>query len=163
LGEATRFARWLTPADRDADDVIQETVARVLASKQGPEPSRVKPWLLRIVRNVCIDARRSHASRERLIVFEGGLEELSEVELLAPTNAPSWDRQDLEAVLAELPESARSALLLSDLWGLDQDEIAEVLEIPAGTVKSRVARARARAALLLSRRDGVGRATKRRP
>jgi RNA polymerase sigma-70 factor (ECF subfamily) len=163
VGEMARFARWLVRSDRDADELVQEAAARALSAKSEPAEEKIKAWLFRIVRNVFIDQRRAQAARDRLIVLEGGLDELAEVELRPLVGPLRWDAHDLEAAIAELPEGARSALLLSDLWGFDCEEIGEILSIPVGTAKSRVARARARVALLLSRSDADSRAQGGRP
>ncbi len=149
LGELTRFARWLCVDTDGGDDLVQEAVSRALA-KAGSlrQEARVKAWLFQIVRNVHLDQRRAQATRERLVVLEGGLDELTDVELPVQ-DLRGYERRDLEAALGQLPEAARSALLLSDLWGFDVGEIATILDIPTGTVKSRVARARARVAAIL--------------
>jgi RNA polymerase sigma-70 factor, ECF subfamily len=153
LGELTAFARSLTGAD--AADLVQETVRRSLAAaNQLDDPRRLRAWMFRILRNAHVDALRAKAARDRFVVLEGGLEDLGEIEIPA-FDAPSFDQHDLAKALALLPEAARTALLLSDLWGLDQDEIAEVLDVPVGTVKSRVARARARVAVMLADRRSV--------
>ncbi len=152
LGEVTRFARWLVTDVVEAEDIVQETVARALAAAGTlNDPRRIRPWLFRIARNVTIDRRRARAAADRLVVLAGGFDDLGDVELPAGDRAVRYERAEIEAALAELPELARSALLLSDLWGLDRQEISDVLDVPLGTVKSRVARARARVAILLER------------
>jgi RNA polymerase sigma-70 factor (ECF subfamily) len=107
------------------------------------EPAACRAWLLRILRNVHIDeVRRSR----RLVALEG------EVDLPDP-RAPadpsaraiaSLTLERLEALLARMPEEARWLFMLRELEGLSYAELAEVFEVPVGTIRSRLARMRAR-------------------
>lgn len=161
LPELARFAGSLARPAASADEIVNEAIARALnAAGTLEDPRRLRAWLFRIVRNAHIDLLRARAARDRLVVLAGGIDELDEIAAPMLETAPAWDRADLESALARLPEHARSALLLSDLWGFSQDEIAEALDIPAGTVKSRVARARACVASLLADTDSAQRRTK---
>lgn len=150
LGELTRFAGWLAASSEEANEVVQDTVVRALDASEGfRDPERIKPWLFRIARSAHIDRRRRRAARDRFIVLEGGLDDLADIATPA-VPLPVVDPAELERALRELPEPARMALLLTDLWGFGIDEVAGILEIPTGTVKSRVARARMRVAASLS-------------
>jgi len=148
LPDLTRFCRWLAGSDGGADDIAQDVVLRAL--QQGDtisDPSRLKSWLFRTARNAWVDGRRARTSRERLVAFDGGEFDVGDV----PTALlPLDDRVDLERAIARMPEFARSALLLADLWEFSYEEIAGILEIPLNTVRSRVARARARLASSLA-------------
>jgi len=148
LPDLTRFCRWLAGSDGGADDLAQDVVLRAL--QQGHtirEPSLLKSWLFRAARNAWVDGLRARTSRERLVALDGGEFDVGEV----PTAlVPLDDRVDLERALARMPEFARSALLLADLWEFSYEEIAEILEIPLNTVRSRVARARVRLASSLA-------------
>jgi RNA polymerase sigma-70 factor, ECF subfamily len=155
-GELTRFARWLASSVHDADDVVQEALLRAFRAKDAPPGDRaLRAWLFRIARNVHVDQRRAQAARDRFIVLEGGRDDLEEVEGTAPRPAHGVERADLERALAELPEGTRAALVLTDVWELDHAEVASILDIPLGTVKSRVARGRARLAAILVSADRV--------
>lgn len=157
LGELTRFAQWLVGDGQAVDDVVQEAASRALAGAASlRQEGRLKAWLFQIVRNVYLDHRRGQVTRDRLVVLEGGRDDLPEIEL-QQGQLGGFDRRDLERALSELPEHARSALLLSDLWGFDVEEIAAILDVPAGTVKSRVARARSRVVATLTGQDGTAR------
>jgi len=157
LGELTRFARWLVPSDHDADETVQNALIRALdGAAELRDPSAVRAWLFRIARNAHVDLQRGHAARDRFVVLEGGLEDLVAVEG-PPADLPTVEPIDLERALAQLPEGARTALLLTDLWGFDHEEVSKILDIPLGTVKSRVARARARVAAILSDRQSRSR------
>jgi RNA polymerase sigma-70 factor (ECF subfamily) len=164
LGELTCFARWLARDSAEAEELVQEAVARALGHGETlREAGKARAWLFRLVRNVYIDRRRAAATRERFVVLEGGLDELAALEIVAWDAPLPWDRLDLEQALLALPEVARSAVLLSDLWGLEQAEIASVLDLPVGTVKSTVSRARARLVDALAQRERArGRARERR-
>lgn len=150
-GELARFARWLASNPHDADDVVQETLIRALRARDVPPSDRaLRAWLFRIARNVHVDQRRAQAARDRFVVLEGGRDELDEIgEPAAGLAHAQIDRFDLERALAELPEGTRAALVLVDVWEFDHAEVATILDVPVGTVKSRVARGRARLAALL--------------
>jgi RNA polymerase sigma-70 factor (ECF subfamily) len=130
-----RFLAHLLSDRALADDVAQETFLRCyqkldLYSFEG----RFSTWLLRVAHNAGIDAIRSRVRRERL---EGR----------PPTSATDPVlRAELVAALASLPVRLREPLLLVEVTGLRYREAAEVLGVPEGTVKSRVAHARARLA-----------------
>lgn len=151
-GELSRFSRWLAASPHDADDVVQETLIRALRARDVPPGERaLRAWLFRIARNVNIDQRRAQAARDRFVVLEGGRDELEEVE--EPVTRTAYEhieRADLERALADLPEGTRAALVLTDVWEFDHAEVAAILDVPVGTIKSRVARGRARLAAILA-------------
>ncbi|MBL0193101.1 MAG: RNA polymerase sigma factor [Myxococcales bacterium] len=141
LGELTRFARWLAQTPQEADEVVQETLLRALRAHEDLADTRhLKAWLFRIARNAHVDLRRAQAGRDRFVLLGGGLDELSALETPPPVPPARVEGVDLERALAELPEGARAALVLTDVWEFDHEEVARILDIPVGTVKSRVAR-----------------------
>jgi RNA polymerase sigma-70 factor (ECF subfamily) len=134
----------------DAEDLVQETFARALRAWGGfAAGTDLRAWLLRILRNTFLDRER-HARRHPL---EGDLDE----DAPGPSTAgDAWLRGDrepeqlrglvaaeVEAALGELPEGTRTLILL-DVDGLSEAELALVLGCAVGTVKSRLWRARAR-------------------
>jgi RNA polymerase sigma-70 factor (ECF subfamily) len=154
LGELTRFARWLAQGPDEAEEIVQETLTRALRSPGDlAESKSLKAWLFRIARNAHVDLLRAQAARDRFVVLGGGLDELSALEAPPPVPPASIERVDLERALAELPEGARTALVLTDVWEFEREEVARILDIPVGTVKSRVARARSRLAAILAERS----------
>ncbi|MFZ6181021.1 RNA polymerase sigma factor [Nannocystis pusilla] len=140
LGTVWRIARAFgVPAD-EADDVAQEVFLVVHRKLHTFQPSRSLPaWLFGITRNVVLMRRRAHTRRER---------RLSAVE---PPPAPrepeaSFELRQAAAFMQEfldgLDEDKRLVFLLADIEGLTASEIAEALEIPLGTVFSRLRAAR---------------------
>lgn len=155
--ELTSFARWLVGSGEEADELVQEVVVRALESADSiQDPTRLRAWLFRTMRNARIDRLRAAASRSRLMVIEGGADEEGGALMPASPLSSIVARVDVERGLAQLSESARVILLLSDLWQFSYDEIAAIVEIPIGTVRSRISRSRAQLAQFLLA-DGVTR------
>ena len=144
------LARYLTGNGHDAEDLVQETYARALkGAGQFTPGTNLKAWLFRILRNTFISLYR----RRRNDPTVGGLDT---IEPFAQTSADeNWLRndmeldrvrgivaEDIEKALMTLSEEARTVILL-DLEGLTEVEVSQVIGCPVGTVKSRLARARA--------------------
>jgi RNA polymerase sigma-70 factor (ECF subfamily) len=141
------FARWLVRDPAEAEDLVQETYARALRAAQQFEPgSNLKAWLFRILRNDFIDRRR-RSQREVSTAFAEDLDAndepsgiaLSELQL---DQIRALVSEDVAAAVHALPESFRTVILL-DLEGMTEAEVANVLGCATGTVKSRLSRARA--------------------
>ncbi|HEY8089095.1 MAG TPA: sigma-70 family RNA polymerase sigma factor [Polyangiaceae bacterium] len=151
-----RLAFRMTGDDDQAEDLVQETFARAMDKRAQFVPgTNLRAWLFRILRNLYVDGwRRAKASpvRERLDDEEPAGEGMvageplrgdAELERLRGVVAG-----DIESALRELSVDARTIVLL-DLEGFTQEELAEVLGCHVGTVKSRLSRARARLRELL--------------
>ena len=144
------LARYLTRNATDAEDLVQETYARALrAAAQFTPGSNLKAWLVRILRNTFISTYR----RQRRNPTIGGLDTVHPIRH-DPIQG-EWLRGDaelhrlrtvvggeIERALMSLSEDARTVVLL-DLEGLTEQEVADVMSCPVGTVKSRLWRARA--------------------
>lgn len=134
-----RFALHLTANRADADDLVQETLLKAYQAWDSYERgTNVQGWLVTILRRRFINSYRRDQRRRELV--ETNPAELEEKVGTAPLD----DAVDGEIVRAidALPLPFREAVVLRDIEGLAYDEIASALELPAGTVKSRLFRAR---------------------
>jgi RNA polymerase sigma-70 factor (ECF subfamily) len=145
LDAAYNLARWLTHDAHDAEDLVQEACLRALRSFGGFRGGNARPWLLTIVRNTCYTWIQKNRSRELTTVFDeeihSGETDECNPETLILRGA---DVEQLRKALEELPVEYREAIVLRELEGLSYKEIAEVADVPIGTVMSRLARARKR-------------------
>jgi RNA polymerase sigma-70 factor (ECF subfamily) len=141
LDAAYNLARWLAGNDHDAADIAQEACLRAWQFRGGYRGGNSRAWLLTIVRNTAYTWLKKN--RPKTIVTLND-EELAEVEdPVAQSRAfQNADVPALRAALEELPLEFREALVLRELEGLSYKEIAEVADVPLGTVMSRLARAR---------------------
>ena len=145
-----RLARYLTRSPTDAEDLVQETYARALAAAHQFRPgTNLKAWLFRILRNTFFSQYR----HERHNPTVGGLDTVAPTAQAA--QGEEWLRgdieldrlrkvvgEDIERALMSLSEEARTVILL-DLEGLNEAEVAQIVGCAIGTVKSRLSRARA--------------------
>lgn len=124
-----------------ADDLTQETYLRAFASLHRFEGrSSVRTWLLSIARRVCADAVRSRRRRRLTLVRD----DVDLTEVAAPGGAdPVGEGAGVTDLLARMAPDRREAFALTQLLGLSYAEAAEVAGCPVGTIRSRVARARA--------------------
>lgn len=151
LGDALALARWLTGSAADAEDVVQDACVKAYAGIGGYAGGNARAWLLTIVRNASYTwlAR----NRPRGVVAVGNLNDLDEMSAEHRDQSPDSDGPEasliakadlaaLERAIAALPEPFRETLVLRDINGLSYREIADMLDVPIGTVMSRLARAR---------------------
>src|SRR5438105_15201884 len=144
-----RYAYRLSGSSADADDLTQEAFCKAQAClSQLRDPGRAKPWLFRILRNVYLHKRRSE--RNHPCISLDGADELPG---RLPDPLPAVDPQQLQDALNELPEAFRTPLILYYFDDFSYRDIAEQMELPIGTVMSRLARAKVhlRARLLPAR------------
>jgi RNA polymerase sigma-70 factor, ECF subfamily len=158
LGPLHGVARRLTKNDADADDLVAESISRAWRARASlADGGAFRAWMFRILNNTFISERRraSARPREELLVDQGAeddgtfsiFERLHRPVLLwfATPEQEFLDsllREDLDRALAALPEHYRIVVVLADVEGLKYGEIAETLDVPVGTVRSRLARAR---------------------
>ncbi len=134
--------------DRDAaEDVTQEAFVRAYFSLDRLRGDNFRAWVLRIASNAALDQLRA-AGRRRQVPLE-----LAPERPVEPTVSSAVEHlglvEALEAALAQLPPEQRAVVVLADVEGLPNDEVATILALPVGTVKSRLARARMRLRALL--------------
>ncbi len=137
---AFNLARWLTRNDHDAEDVAQEAILRAYRFFDGlrGEP---RPWLLAIVRNACFTWLQANRPADVARLDESfHVEDDAEgPDVLA---ARSLDRRMLNEAITALPVQFREVLVLRELEDLAYKDIARIVDIPLGTVMSRLSRAR---------------------
>jgi RNA polymerase sigma-70 factor (ECF subfamily) len=147
-GVARRVARAVLGDPDDADDAAQDALLLALVKLRQYDPRRpFGPWLLRIVANAATDRRRRRKVR-RVEPLDAGLVAGGTRPDTATERRALSER--LRQALAALPERRRTAVVLFDVEGYSHAEIAEVLGIPEGTVRSEVFHARRRLRVLLA-------------
>jgi RNA polymerase sigma-70 factor, ECF subfamily len=134
-----RYARALTRDMSRADDLVQSCLLRAIAKQHLWEPGTdLRAWLFTILHNLHVNEVR-HAVRACNTV---PIDEAAPV-LKAPSNVEgSLQLRDLERGLGELPEEQRQVILLIGLEGMRYEEVATILDVPIGTVRSRLSRGR---------------------
>ncbi len=159
LGRLHGVAARLTRNDADAEDLVADTIARAWRARESlMAPSAFPAWIFRILNNTFISDRRRASVRGQTEPIEDAerddnqpfsiFERLHQPFLLWFAN-PEQEfldkllRDDVDRALAALPEHYRVVVIMADMEDLKYAEIAETLKIPIGTVRSRLARARA--------------------
>jgi RNA polymerase sigma-70 factor, ECF subfamily len=138
LPRLRRFARNLTRNPHDADDVVQTALERALAKlDQWRRDARLDSWMFKIVRNVWIDELRSRGRQGKIFAAPEAGENVGDSPLERET-----DLMSVQSAMARLPEEQRIAVCLVLVEGLPYKEAAEVLDVPIGTLTSRLARGR---------------------
>jgi RNA polymerase sigma-70 factor (ECF subfamily) len=138
LPRLRRFARNLVRNPHDADDVVQAAVEKALLhSEQWRRDARLDSWMFKIVRNAWIDEVRSRGRRDKLFLAEEAGENVG----TKPIDSEITN-MSVQAAMARIPEDQRVAVSLVLIEGLPYKEAAEVLDIPIGTLTSRLARGR---------------------
>jgi RNA polymerase sigma-70 factor (ECF subfamily) len=141
LPRLRRLARVLARLPADADDLVQMTVERALDRRgQYRLGTRLDSWMFRIMKNAWIDETRSRRRRDRVLAPEEA------GELASSDGAGAMDARlqarAVEAAMGRLPEDQRLAVALVLVEGMSYREAAGVLEIPEGTLTSRLVRGR---------------------
>lgn len=145
-----RYARALTRDTTRADDLVQSCLVRAIAKEHLWQPGTdLRAWLFTILHNQNVnDVRRS--------VREGvaaAVEDVTPILTIAPNAGASLQLRDLERAVNLLPEEQRQVILLVGLEGMRYEEVAAVLDIPTGTVRSRLSRGREMLRRLMDMKD----------
>jgi RNA polymerase sigma-70 factor, ECF subfamily len=134
-----RYARALTRDATRADDLVQSCLVRAIAKSHLWQPGTdLRAWLFTILHN-------QHVNDVRRAVREGiniPVEDVAPVLTVPSTQGAALQLRDLDRAMARLPEEQRQVLLLVGLEGMRYEEVASVLDVPVGTVRSRLSRGR---------------------
>jgi RNA polymerase sigma-70 factor (ECF subfamily) len=149
LDAGYRLARWLVRNEHDAEDVVQEASLRAFRYFRTFAGGNGRAWFLRIVRNTCHGGRRPFQAvtdpfdEERHSTLQSGHDPEA---LMLRTDTAVF----IERAISSLPDRFRELLVLRELEGLSYRELADVMEIPIGTVMSGLSRAREALRLVVS-------------
>jgi RNA polymerase sigma-70 factor, ECF subfamily len=133
-----RYARALTRDAIRADDLVQSSLVRAIAKQHlWEEGTNLRAWLFTIMHN-------QHVNQVRSSIREGVTVDLEDAPAMTaePVATTRLELRDLERALAKLPTEQREVILLVGLEGMAYEEVAEVLGVPVGTVRSRLSRGR---------------------
>jgi RNA polymerase sigma-70 factor (ECF subfamily) len=155
LDASHNLAKWLLRNEQDAQDVVQEAYLRAFKSFGGFHGSNGRAWLLTIVRNTAYTLLKKNQAVDLTTTFDeelhaSGQESISPETILEHSEDAALIREAMD----ELPAEFREILTLRHQEGLSYKEIAEIAQIPPGTVMSRLARARAKLKEYLAARIG---------
>jgi RNA polymerase sigma-70 factor (ECF subfamily) len=148
LDAAYGLARYLTRDDADADDVVQDALLRALryfGGFRGEGAGQGRAWILAIVRNMAYTSRRRRRADGSAEAFDESLHSDAAADRNPAADLARRDsRETLAQALDRLPAELREVIVLREIEGLSYKEIAEVADVPIGTVMSRLSRARKR-------------------
>ncbi len=141
LPRLRRFARGLAGNAADADDLCQAAVERALKSRdQWQAGTRLDSWMYRITRNIWIDTQRASARRGKSVDIDDAAVQIAD-DSHARMEA-TLEMNDVDRAMGGLPEEQREAVMLVLVEGYSYKEAAEILDIPQGTLTSRLVRGR---------------------
>ena len=155
LDAAHNLARWLLRNEQDAQDIVQEAYLRAFKSFGGFHGSNGRAWLLTIVRNTSYTLLKKNHAVDLTTTFDeeihgSGHESVSPATILEHAE----DAELVKEAMDQLPAEFREILALRHQEGLSYKEIADIAQIPLGTVMSRLARARDKLKECLASRIG---------
>ena len=143
MDAAHNLARWLLRNEQDAQDIVQEAYLRAFKSFSGFHGSNGRAWLLTIVRNTCYTLLKKNRAAD-LTTFDEEMHTARHESVSPATILEHSENAELiKEAMDELPAEFREILTLRHLEGLSYKEIADIAQIPPGTVMSRLSRARA--------------------
>ncbi len=139
IPQLRRYARFLFGGPDQVDDLVQDCLVRAIERGHRWQPgTNMKAWLFTILHNLFIDHKRRYASRPRLLSIDEQRPQMS----WPPNQIDSIELKNLELSLNALPDSQRIAVLLVGLEGFTYKEASTVMNVPVGTVRSRLSRGR---------------------
>ena len=142
LPELRGFARFLVRHPAAADDLLHDAILRAIAAREQFQPgTNLRAWLFTILRNTHTEQVRRRRIERRVLE-----EQLQSESSGAPAQQSQAELGDLGRLLWELPTHLREAIVLVGAHGLAYEEAAEICQVPVGTMKARVSRARAKLA-----------------
>ena len=141
LPRLRRLARALTGSREDADDLVQATVERALARRSMWQPgTRLDSWTFTMMRNAWIDETRARKRKATAVMEPEALERVADP--ASPDLELRLEARAVERAMQALPEGQRMAVALVLVEGLSYSEAAGVLDVPMGTLTSRLVRGR---------------------
>ena len=152
LPEAYRLAQWLAGSASDAEDIVQEAALRAFRGIKGFGAVNARAWSLAIVRNTAISWLTKNRTRKVVYMNDLSAAEQQELELegLHGTRIETpeeialfkADAADIQNALAQLPAQFREVIVLREINQMNYRDIAEITNVPIGTVMSRLSRGR---------------------
>lgn len=144
-------AAWaLTGSREDAEDLVQDTFAKILTRPRFLRGEDDLWYLMRTLKNVFLSQRRTLAAKSTSVALDEEIDPVEAPAALRPDQAA--EAREVYAAIAELPDGLREALVAIDVAGLSYEEAAKALRVRQGTITSRLFRARARVAQALGER-----------
>jgi RNA polymerase sigma-70 factor (ECF subfamily) len=141
-------AAWaLTGSREDAEDLVQDTFAKILTRPRFLRGEEDLWYLLRTLKNVFLSQRRTLAARSTSVELDEETDPIEAPRSVQPDQAA--EAREVYAAISELPDGLREALIAIDVVGLSYEEAAKSLKVRQGTITSRLFRARARVAKAL--------------
>jgi RNA polymerase sigma-70 factor (ECF subfamily) len=166
LDAAYNLARWLMRNGEDAEDAVQDAFLRAYQAFATYQGGSEKPWLMTIVRNVCLTRLKRRVPSGKVVM----LDEAMEVEKMNADIIPASlnsrpdsellakiERARVQAAVKKLPQNMREVVVLREFEDLSYQEISEVVGVPVGTVMLRLSRAREQLKALLIDNEVGGR------
>jgi RNA polymerase sigma-70 factor, ECF subfamily len=152
LDHAYNLARFLMRNDQDAEDVVQEACLRAFRFFENFRGENIRGWFLKIVRNTAYTTLKKNRPAEMNVEFDED-QHASQTPALDPslTLDRAQDRQTVRAAIEQLAPEFREAITLRELEGASYKEIADIANVPIGTVMSRLARARQQLQMILAK------------
>lgn len=144
LDEVNAFAHYLTDTDWEAEELVQATYRNAFERWETlAGGSKCRSWLFRIARNLWTDWMRSRRTGPDLELVDPQDEERPRASV-GPEKVEQLDEKQVREALRELPRKQSEVVVLCDIWGFAYREIAEIVDVPVGTVRSRISRGRSK-------------------